>query len=449
MKTVCVPPTPMDPSRKTMAASTPAQSQRTRWRADIFTSSWLLYAGYYLCRKDLRVSRFTKGFPSSVGNAANLLFVFGFAYTLGQLIAGTLADRWSARKTALIGGILSATCTAAIAQFSEPSILLALQFFNGLAQGCGFPALAKLLMAWFHRKERPTVLAWWTACYSLGGVLASNLAVWLATTPFLIPGLGWKRAFLLPSILLIALSLYFYFTTTENPRQLEVPGTQGEPARERNQEDKSWWPVISNFHLQTIAAMYFFLKMTRYALLFWLPLYLIQVTHYSENVAISTASLFELFGFVGALLATHFSARYFRSRRYPVAAIFLFALGFLALLEPMLNTLGWWAGAISISLMGLLVYGVDALMVSVAVLESTPYSHAGRAIAAVNGAGSVGQTLAPLLVTGFARHYGWDNLFNLFLITSLIAATIVAPRWNQESSIPQRREQTEMAPAAI
>jgi sugar phosphate permease len=80
--------------------------------------------------------------------------------------------------------------------------------------------------------------------------------------------------------------------------------------------------------------------------------------------------------------------------------------------------------------MGLLVYAVDALMVSVAVLESVPLACSARAIAAVNGAGSVGQMLSPLLVTWFARHYGWDNLFNLFLITSLIAAAIVAPRWN-------------------
>jgi len=37
---------------------------------------------------------------------------------------------------------------------------------------------------------------------------------------------------------------------------------------------------------------------------------------------------------------------------------------------------------------------------------------------------------SPLLVTWFARHYGWDNIFNLFLITFMIAAGIVAPRWN-------------------
>jgi sugar phosphate permease len=143
--------------------------------------------------------------------------------------------------------------------------------------------------------------------------------------------------------------------------------------------------------------------------------------------------LFEFFGFAGALLAVHLSVRYFHSRRYPVAAILLFALGFLALMQPLVSTLGWWVSALSIAAMGLLVYAVDALMVSVATLESVPLSCSARAIAAVNGSGSVGQMLSPLLVTWFARHYGWDNLFNLFLITSLLAAAIVARRWNDGS----------------
>jgi sugar phosphate permease len=190
---------------------------------------------------------------------------------------------------------------------------------------------------------------------------------------------------------------------------------------------------MGNPHVRTIAGMYFFLKMTRYALLFWLPLYLVQTTHLSNNRAASTASLFEFFGFAGALLAVHLSIRYFHSRRYPVAAVMLFALGFLALVQPLIATLGWWVSAVSIAAMGLLVYAVDALMVSVAVLESVPLSCSARAIATVNGAGSVGQMLSPLLVTWFARHYGWDNLFNLFLITSLIAAAIVAPRWNDDA----------------
>jgi sugar phosphate permease len=404
-----------------------------RWRSAAFSSSWLLYAGYYLCRENLRSVRTLPGASAEQGDLTGLLFNFALAYVLGHVVAGTLADRTGARRVALTGGLVSAASTAAMLFVHAPHGLLALQLLNGFAQGLGFPALARMLAVWFTRQERPGVLAWWSASYSLGGVLAASLTLWCATTQWILPTWGWQRCFVLPPILLASISGYFYWTTRDEPQSVGLA-----PLSEQGQKEEDaasgvfsgWWVVLSNGHIRTISAMYFFLKMTRYALLFWLPLYLVQTTHLSGNRAASTAALFEFFGFAGAVWAVHLSIRYFSSRRYPVATILLFSLGFLALVQPLISTLGWWASAISIAAMGLLVYAVDALMVSVAVLESVPLACSARAIAAVNGAGSVGQMLSPLLVTWFARHYGWDNLFNLFLITSLIAAAIVAPRWN-------------------
>jgi sugar phosphate permease len=428
-----------------------AQTYR-RWRSAAFSSSWLLYAGYYLCRENLRSVRTLPGAPAEQSDLTGLLFNFALAYVLGHLVAGTLADRRGARRVALAGGLVSAASTAAMLFVHAPHGLLALQLLNGFAQGLGFPALARMLAVWFRREERTGVLAWWSASYSLGGVLAASLTLWCATTQLFLPSWGWERCFVLPPLLLAAISAYFYWTTKEEPRSVGLPALSEQTGERGAAEERAasglisgWWMVLANGHIRTISAMYFFLKMTRYALLFWLPLYLVQTTHLSGNRAASTAALFEFFGFAGALLAVHLSIRYFGSRRYPVAAILLFALGFLALVQPLISTLGWWASAVSIAAMGLLVYAVDALMVSVAVLESVPLGCSGRAIAAVNGAGSVGQMLSPLLVTWFARHYGWDNLFNLFLITSLIAAAIVAPRWNDRNDSDEQSEELTIA----
>jgi sugar phosphate permease len=379
---------------------------------------------------------------SGLGEVANLLFAFGLAYTIGQLIAGTMADAKGPRITALIGGLISAASTAAMILAHSHRSLLALQMLSGLGQGCGFPSLAKLLSSWFDRKERSTVLAWWSASYSLGGVVATGLAAWCAVTPLLFSSLGWKRSYLLPALLLALLTLYFYKTTKDTPEDAGLTPPLGDGDR---YTDAGWRTVLRNHDIHAIAAMYFFLKMTRYALLFWLPLYLVQTVHYSDSLAGSTSSLFELFGFVGAVLATYVSNKYFKARRYPVAAIMLFALGFMSLMEPLISTMGWWASAASISLMGILVYGPDALMISTAVLESVPYRAAGRAVAFVNGMGSVGQMFSPYLVTRFAHHYGWDSLFNLLLVTSLVPAAIMARKWNQDNfssndAIPIRAE---------
>ena len=370
------------------------------------------------------------GATHNLGEVADLLFIFGLAYTIGHMIAGTLADEKGPRITALVGGLLSAASTSAMVLFHQQHALLTLQLLNGLGQGFGFPAMARLLASWFERKERSTVLAWWSASYSLGGVIAAGLSVWCATTPLLLPWLGWKRSYLLPALLLSAVVLYFYFTTENDPKEAGLP----QLAKSGNKEKGSWRSVLRNSDVRTIAAMYFFLKMNRFTLLLWLPLYLIQTVHYSDGLAGATSALFEFFGFVGAVLATYASNRYFQERRYPVAIIMLLALGFMSMMEPLISTMGWWPSAASISLMGLLIYGPDALMVSTAVLESVPNCEAGRASAFVNGIGSAGQMLSPFLVTRFAHHYGWDNLFNLLLITSLIPAIIMARKWNQGST---------------
>jgi len=327
---------------------------------------------------------------------------------------------------------VSAAATTAMVFTHNLHSLLTLQLLNGFGQGLGFPALAKLLATWFTRKERPPVLAWWSASYSLGGGLAASVTLW-CLTPHLLSIWGWRRCFALPPLLLILLSIYFYISTRDKPEDVGLEPLGAVDTMEENEANgvfRGWWMVLSNANIRTISAMYFFLKLTRYALLFWLPLYLVQTSHLSNNRATSAGTLFELFGFAGALLAVHISTRYCNSRRYPVATMLLLGLGFLSLLQPMIANLGWCASALSICVMGLMVYAVDALMVSIAVLETVPLACSGRAIAAANGAGSVGQMFAPLLVTWFAHRYGWDNIFNLFLITFMIAAAIVAPRWN-------------------
>lgn len=419
------------------------------WRSAAFTGSWLLYAGYYLCRENLRTVYLLQGSPFLAANLSHLLAAFALAYCIGHLVAGSWADqprssgmnKWTSlvagpRRVALLGGLIAACATMAMLLVHTPQGLMGLQLINGFGQGLGFPALARMLAVWFNRQERPGILAWWSASYSLGGVLAASLTFWCATTQLFLPAWGWRRCLVLPPVLLIGISLWFYLVTRDEPADIGLEPICNLPASTPQWKSgplAGWWSVLACSRVRTISAMYFFLKMTRYALLFWLPLYLVQTTHASAGRAGASASLFELFGFAGALYAVHLSSRFFNGRRFPVAALLLFAVGILALLEPVIAQQGWTASALNIAAMGMLVYAVDALMVSVAVLESVPLSHAARSIAVVNGSGSVGQMLAPLLVNWFAQTFGWENLFNLFLITSLIAAAIVAMHWNDEN----------------
>ena len=158
----------------------------------------------------------------------------------------------------------------------------------------------------------------------------------------------------------------------------------------------AWAVIFKNPNIQAIAVMYFLLKLARYSLLFWLPLYLSQKLHYSDERAGYTSSLFEMIGFLGPILAGYASDRLLRSRRFPVGATMLWVLGFMCLVQPLANLAGFWGTAISISIIGILVYGPDTLMSGAAVQDSTRNATTGLALGYVDGVGPAANCSPPM-----------------------------------------------------
>ncbi len=394
-------------------------------RPRIFIAAWILYAGYYACRKDLGRSASTH---APISHLALALVWFGVAYAVGQVAGGTLADKYGARPAAIAGAAISIVSTLLMWQLAQPNRFLLLQLMNGFGQGFGWPSLLKMIGAWFGSSERKRVLGWWSTSYILGGLVASSLTAWLGLRANLYlhadgvdSGLADPRSpYFVSSLLLVCATAYFFFRTSHLP---EPPSRKELPLNFTNTEG-GWRTVLRNQDIQVIAAMYFFLKMTRYTLLFWLPLYLVSSLDYSSFGAEHTASYFELFGFLGPLAVGYAPARWFARRSMALGATMLFALAFICLLHPVLAGSGWLGMVISVSLMGLLIHGADLLMSGMAVLDAVPEAQHGRAIGFVNAVGSVGQALSPLLITLFVSSQGWAELFDLFVFLALVSGTI-------------------------
>src|SRR5215467_5559958 len=107
----------------------------SRWRFRIFLAAWGTYAAYYFCRKNFSVVMPMMARDSHYGNfdLARLVFVFSLAYAVGQFIAGMLSDRYGGRWTGVLGAVISAACSAAMAVFAnDRQMLLLLQIGNGL-----------------------------------------------------------------------------------------------------------------------------------------------------------------------------------------------------------------------------------------------------------------------------------------------------------------------------
>jgi sugar phosphate permease len=416
------------------ASAQPEQARQrlwSYWRFRIFTASWVLYAAYYFCRKNFSVVMPMMARTEHYDNfdLAHLVFVFSLAYAVGQFIAGWSSDRFGGRMTGAAGGIMSAICTAGMAAAGSHQALLLLQIGNGLGQGCGWSANLKILGAWSARKERGTVMAWWATCYVLGGFLATVFATFAATQMFVTPGLGWRNGFLFPSIILAAGAAWFAYRSRNSPRDVALPPIV--ELTDPSQDGGGQWEAARTPEVWILAGMYFFLKITRYSLLFWLPLYLVQRMQYSEQMAGYTSSLFELVGFSGTLIAGYISDRLLKGRRYPVGATMLFLLAAALLIHPVIGRLGPFAMAASISLLGILIHGPDLLMSGPAAIEAVSRRNAARALGIVNGIGSLGQLVSAYVVAIVVSRFGWDQLFTFFVICAAAAGGLLTLRWNK------------------
>jgi sugar phosphate permease len=410
----------------------PENPSRAQWKGRVFFAAWTLYAGYYICRKDMGVAR-----GGAISSLAVSLACFGVMYAVGQLVGGSLADRIGAPRTALAGAGISILCTVSLSWCNHPNLALLLQLGNGFGQGFGWPSLIKLLGGWFGAGERDRVLGWWSTSYILGGLLASSLTAWLLLNTGVTTGKDFHPAYLVSSAILLCSAFFFFRETYRLPGAPEESGPLSSSSSSSAQI-RPWRQLLLNRRIQVISGIYFFLKMTRYTLLFWLPNYLISDLGYRATSAGHVASYFELFGFLGPLGAAYAVQRYFSRRRMALGAGMLFVLAFLCLVHPMLAGSGGTALIFSIALMGTLIHGADILISGMMVLDAVPHELHGRASGLVNAIGSIGQALSPLLITVYVSHLGWTKLFDLFVFFALAAGAICAFGAHMEAKFTSR-----------
>lgn len=378
----------------------------------IFGLTWLVYCGYYLCRKNFSVLMpFLKselGYTSE--SLAHVLFLYGVAYSLGQFLMGHLADRFGARIVVTCGALGSALASGLTGSAFPLAVS---QSANGLLQASGWPGVLKMSQDWFPASNRGVVMAWWGTHLVVGGFVATNLAA-LATTG------GWQRAAWVPSIVLGIIAVAFATFSQDQVRDSAHGGRRVASG-----------PMPVPPGLVAIAVMYFFVKMTRYSFLFWLPMYMTERLLYSPVHAGYASSIYEAIGFLGVLLAGYISERAARGNRFPVGAVMMAVLAVLCAAYPWLSRFGPGTNLAAIALIGAFTFGPDTLMAGSGTQEAVPLEATARAAGFVNGVGSVGQVLSPYFVAIISSQYGWDAMFYSLSGAAVLGGAALATQWRR------------------
>ncbi|MEI6137835.1 MAG: MFS transporter [Mariniphaga sp.] len=405
-----------------------------KWRIQIFAVTWLAYFGMYFCRKNFSVVMpvMSRELGTSKEEFAFVITIYSIMYMLGQFLSGYLSDRNGPRLIVGIGLLIAVISNLLMGWMGTMGSFVFLMGLNGFGQSTGWSGLVKNLTPWFKKKERGVMMSFWSTCYVIGGVAATAFATYWLTNQQFLSEYSWKRAFLAPAVLLLVISIFYIVFDRNNPTDvgLETFEKNGITKKGKRKDKEAQMAVLKNGAVWIAAAMYFFLKFTRYAFLFWLPLYLSEALFYSDQQAGYTSMAYEAFGFLGVLAAGFASDYLFKARRFPISSIMLFGLAIVLFLQPYLSPLGNVPTIISIGLIGFFTYGPDSLMSGAAAMDMGKNHGAALSAGLINGVGSAGQLLSPFAVAYVSQKYGWNALFEVFVIVALIAAFLLIFKWN-------------------
>ncbi len=234
-------------------------------------------------------------------------FVLGYA--IFQLPGGILGQRWGARRTLTVMGLLAFLATALTPVAPQLllgsglfMLLISLQLTLGVAQAAIFPVSTGVFEAWFPPPRWPLVQ----------GLQTMGLGLGAAATPPLIASImasvGWQQALWwssLPALLLVALWAWYGRNrpsehASVDPADLAlVADTASDPLPERI-DARQLWRALVDRNVLLLAMSYMCMNYVFFMLSNWVFLYLVQELHFSELASGWLATVPPLAAAVGA-----------------------------------------------------------------------------------------------------------------------------------------------------
>jgi len=259
----------------------------------------MLCAMYFITYLDrVNVSTAASGFGQDFHlnkTQIGLVFsAFAYPYLVFQIIGGWVSDRFGARRTLLICGVLWAFATLLTGMALGLLSLLAARLLLGFGEGATFPAASRAMSRWVPRERRGFAQGVTHACARIGNAVAPAVVVYIMATH------GWRSSFYVcGAISLVWVALWSY-SFTENPRdhpRITRVELNSLPANESNNIHVPWRRLFKR--MAPVTLVYFCYGWTLWLWLSWIPQYFLH--NYSMDLMKSaeSASVVFLAGVVG------------------------------------------------------------------------------------------------------------------------------------------------------
>ena len=287
-----------------------------------------------LMRKELGLSLTQLGLAFSA---------FGYAYAVFQIIGGYLGDRFGARRTLTLCGLLWTAATLLTGLVGGLVSLFLIRFLLGVGEGATFPTATRAMQYWVAKDRRGWAQGVTHAFARAGNAVTPPIVVLLMGL------LNWRAAFvilgLVSAVWVIAWSFYFRDdpkshrgVTAEEVAALPV----FVPHAQRAKVVTPWGPLLRR--MAPVTLTYFCYGWSLWLYLFWLPSFFKE----GEKLQLSSTALYSfavfLAGVVGDMLGGSISDHLLRRTGNIVFArrsvVLLAYLGTIAALVPVVYIRG-------------------------------------------------------------------------------------------------------------
>jgi len=357
---------------------------------------------------------------------------FLFAYAASQFVLSPYGDKYGPRKMITIALLGCAAACSVMACASGYTQIFFAWTVAGVFQAVAFPLMMKALSPWFSVAKRGQVLGFWTTCQQIGGVAAVSCAGYLADSPTT----TWRDSFSIPAIMNVAAAIVVFTFMVESPSDAICSSStsslagkkKGTPGPESH--NVSFVDVLRLPYLVNLGAGYFCIKLARYTMLGWLPMYLVQARGYTIASAAYMSTLFDVGGAVGSVVCGYLAKN--AGQRMRITFIMCLLTGVCIVTYGFVAGWGFAVNAFSMTLAGFMVAGPDSIMGGAACTDICDKSKYGSSVLTtasgiVNGMGSIGAILSGIVPVFIFEAFGWRVLFAVVGALAILGGFAIFP----------------------
>ena len=390
-----------------------------------------------------------------------LSILLGYAcYYLTRNVSGVVGDVLSPSVMLGTGLLLTGAANLAFGASSTLPFFCALWALNGILQGWGAPACAKILTAWFATKERGTYWGMWNIAHNLGGFTAPILAGTAARA------LGWQWGLWAPGLIGVFVGVVIVATLKDSPEQAGFPAVedaktaaQAKKAKESVSAAAAGEPqlsllenlkqnVLTNPLIWGLALTYFCVYIIRQGVTSWSVFYLIKEKGVADaGAAALRVSGLEVGGLLGSLLAGRLSDAAIAAggpggavgKRIKVVFLYLIGVAVTLILFRATPPGVAWMQTLAVFFIGFFLYGPQMLIglcgAEIVGRRSVGASEGFLGWVAYLGAANAGVPLSYLVQT-----YGWDAFFAVMVSAAGLGMLLLVPLLNARSFVQREAD---------